>query len=94
MASERYKYLTVIIILFILYNCLFVNKALHIDDPATVLAAHIVNIDSFWPPPKSASHTFLLGYYYAPILRIFGESEFWFHIFYFPFSILASPTTA
>lgn len=85
---RRYKPLVIIIILFILYNSLFINKALLIDDPFTVSLARAVNIDFFKPPQVFFSNPPLLGYYYAPIIRMFGERELWLHMFYLPFPVL------
>ena len=86
---ERYKYLIITIILFILYNSFFINKALHIDDPFTISFARAVNSNFFQPLKVFFSNPIFMGYYYAPIIRIFKEKEFWLHLFYLPFSLLA-----
>lgn len=85
----RYKYLIISLISFICYNLFFINKALHIDDPFTIYMAKAVNSDFFKPALSFFSNPPFLGYYYAPIIQIFGEKEPWLHIFYFPFWILA-----
>lgn len=85
---KRKKHLFIIIILFICYNSFFVNKALHIDDPFTVSIAREVNINFLKPACVFFSNPTLLGYYYAPVIKILGEREPWLHIFYFPFSIM------
>ncbi|MCM8792467.1 MAG: glycosyltransferase family 39 protein [Candidatus Omnitrophica bacterium] len=82
------KYLIVIIILFVFQNSFFINKAFHIDDPSTVEIAKAINIHPLKPPQIFLSNPILMGYYYSPIIRIFGEKEFWFHLFYLPFSLL------
>jgi len=88
---RKYKYILIIIIVFIFYNSFFINKAIHIDDPFTIFSAKSVSASFFRP---LASGFFLgnppfLGYYYAPIIKVFGEKEAWLHIFYLPFSLLA-----
>lgn len=85
----KHKYLFIIIILFIAYNSFFINKAFHIDDPFTISIAKKVNFDIFKPCHEIFffSNPPFLGYYYAPIMKIFGEKEFWLHIFYLPFSL-------
>jgi len=88
--QREYKYLISLIILFTLYNSLFVNKALHIDDPSTIDIARAINKDFLNVPQVRLffSNPILLGYYYAPIIRLLGEREIWLHIFYLPFSLL------
>ena len=82
----RYKYLIIILILFTAYNSFFINKALHIDDSFTVSVAREVNTNFLKPSLVFFSNPPFLGYYYAPIIKIFGENEIWLHIFYFIFS--------
>jgi len=86
--AGRYKYLIILIILFIFYNSFFLNKAFHIDDVFTIAIAIAVNNNFLNPPPVFFDNPILLGYYYAPIIRLFGEKEIWLHIFYLPFSLL------
>ncbi|MDD5731058.1 MAG: glycosyltransferase family 39 protein [Candidatus Omnitrophica bacterium] len=87
MANSRALY--IIILLFTLFNLLFINKALHIDDPYSIKCARAI-LDSPAPThPALSTNPPLLGYYYAPIIKLFGEREIWLHIFSLPFSILA-----
>lgn len=81
--------LLILLLLFALYNLIFINKAFHIDDIHTIEVARAINID----PVKVSSTTFydnpiLLQYYYAPIIKVFGEKEPWLHLFYLPFPLL------
>ncbi|MBU1147425.1 MAG: glycosyltransferase family 39 protein [Candidatus Omnitrophica bacterium] len=86
---KKYKYLIILLALFTLYNAFFINKAIHIDDHFTVSIAKAVNEDFINVPRVFFSNPILLGYYYAPIIRLFGEREAWLHIFYLPFTWLA-----
>ena len=86
---KRYKHLLFIIILFVFYNSLFINKAFHIDDVYVILVARVAASKPFEAPQFFTRNPILMGYYYAPIIRIFGEKEPWLHFFYFPFSLLA-----
>jgi len=71
-----------------LYNLFFINKAFHIDDTFTINIAQAVNKNFINVPYVFFSNPILLGYYYAPVIRLFGESEIWMHLFYLPFSLL------
>lgn len=86
---KKYRALILIIIAFVCYNSLFINKALHIDDPPTLGIARVANIDFFRAAKGYYTNPPLIGYYYAPIIRLCGEKEWVLHLFYFPFSILA-----
>jgi 4-amino-4-deoxy-L-arabinose transferase-like glycosyltransferase len=86
--QREHKYLIFLVILFILYNLLFINKALHIDDPFTIKIARAVNENFINVPQVFHNNPILLGYYYAPIIRLLGEQEKWLHIFFLPFSLL------
>ncbi|MBM3253202.1 MAG: phospholipid carrier-dependent glycosyltransferase [Candidatus Omnitrophica bacterium] len=86
--KKRYKYLFILLILFTAYNAFFLNKAFHIDDPFTIAMARAVNRNFLNPPPVFFSNPVLLGYYYGPIIKLFGEREIWLHLFYLPFSLL------
>lgn len=88
-ANKEFGYLIVLIIGLVFYNSLFFNKALHIDDPFVIEIARAVNQNFINVPRVFFSNPILMGYYYAPIIRLFGENEIWLHIFYLPFSLLA-----
>ncbi len=83
------KYLIILLIIFSIYTSFFINKAIHIDDIATIYMAREVNKNFFVQiSPLYYYNPVLVGYYYAPIVRFFGEKEFWLHIFHLPFSLL------
>lgn len=86
--NKKYKFLIIILILFIVYNLFFLNKAIHIDGYVTLTMAKDVKENLFALSNNYVSNPVLLGYYYAPILKLFGESETAFHIFHLPFSLL------
>ena len=86
---EKHKNFIILLILFTIYNFFFVNKAVHIDDHFTISIAKAVNENFLNVPKVFFSNPILLGYYYAPIIKLFGEEEIWLHIFYFPFTLLA-----
>ncbi|MCX5694573.1 MAG: glycosyltransferase family 39 protein [Candidatus Omnitrophica bacterium] len=84
---------------FVAFGLLFINKAYHIDDPFTItiskaIGEHLIRIpqvyqgnfifmgDVYHNPP-------LLGYYFAPVIKLFQDKEIWMHLFYFPFSLMA-----
>lgn len=89
---RNHKYL---LLAFVIYSLFFINKAFHIDDPFTIDIAKAINKiffsvpSSFSTNPILFSNPRLMGYYYAPIIRLFGEKEAWLHIFNLPFSLLA-----
>jgi len=87
--KKEYKQLFILVLGFILYNLLFINKAFHIDDVFTIIMARAVNLNFFKVPEVCLSNPMLIGYYYAPIIKLFGEKEVWMHIFFLPFSLLA-----
>ena len=78
----------------VIYSLFFINKAFHIDDPFIIDIAKAINTKFFSMPgsfstnPIFFSNPRLMGYYYAPIIKLFGESELWLHIFNLPFSLL------
>ncbi len=79
-----------LLLAFVIYNLFFINKAFHIDDPSTIYIARAINQNPLnVPRVLCLSNPILIGYYYAPIIRLFGEREIWLHIFYLPFSLLA-----
>jgi len=80
--------LLIILFFFTIYNLFFINKAVHIDCHATIQMAKSVANNFFIPPRGFFSNPILLGYYYVPVLKLFGESEIAFHFFHLPFSIL------
>lgn len=84
----KYKYLFLLLASFIIFNCFFLNKAFHIDDPFTIAIANAINKDFFVPAPVFFDNPILLGYYYAPIIKLFGATEIPLHLFYLPFSVL------
>ncbi|MFH1440442.1 MAG: glycosyltransferase family 39 protein [Candidatus Omnitrophota bacterium] len=87
---KEYKYFIILLGLFIVYNLFFINKAFHIDDIYTINAARAININVVRVNPMSFyDNPILLQYYYAPIIKLFGEKEIWLHLFYLPFSLLA-----
>lgn len=88
-----------VLLLFTIFNFFFINKAFHIDDPFTITIARAIR-EHFIRVPQNyqgnpvfteqvCGNPILLGYYYAPIISLFGEKETWLHIFYLPFSIVA-----
>jgi 4-amino-4-deoxy-L-arabinose transferase-like glycosyltransferase len=88
--KEKYRHLVALLTVFIFYNSFFLNKAFHIDDPYVIAIARAINRDFLKVPIELfLSNPLLLGYYYAPVIRFFGEKEIWMHIFYLPFSLLA-----
>jgi 4-amino-4-deoxy-L-arabinose transferase-like glycosyltransferase len=83
------KGLILLLLAIVFYNAFFINKAFHIDDPFTIDIARAVNYNFFHIPRIFFSNPILLGYYYAPVIRFFGEKEIWLHIFSLPFTLLA-----
>lgn len=75
--------------LFVFFNLFFVNKAFHIDDPFTINIAEAVKENFLLPTQVFHSNPILVGYYYAPVIKLLGEKEIWLHIFSLPFSLLA-----
>lgn len=86
---SRYKNILYLLLAFTIYSLFFVNKAFHIDDPFTIDIARAINKDFLNVPQVFFSNPILLGYYYAPIIKLLGEKEAWLHVFYLPFSLLA-----
>jgi len=94
----RHKKLLYILLIFIVYNSFFINKAFHIDDPFTISITRAVSQNSFIPVdfyhPRVTNGYFFgnppfLGYFYLPFIKLFGEKEIVFHIASLPFSLLA-----
>lgn len=86
-------------LVFVVFSLFFINKAFHIDDPFTITIAKAIG-EHFIRVPQNYQgnpifmgevydNPILLGYYYAPIIRLFGEQEIWLHIFSLPFSLIA-----
>ncbi|MBU0694600.1 MAG: glycosyltransferase family 39 protein [Candidatus Omnitrophica bacterium] len=86
---RRYNSLFILVVLLIIYNSFFLNKAFHIDDPFTIDIARAVNKNFLNVPQVFFSNPILLGYYYGPIIKLFGEREIILHIFSLPFALLA-----
>ncbi|MDD5130437.1 MAG: glycosyltransferase family 39 protein [Candidatus Omnitrophica bacterium] len=84
---------------FTIFGLFFINKAYHIDDPFTITIAKAIG-EHFIRVPQVYQGDFifmgdvyhnplLLGYYFAPIIKIFQDKEVWLHLFYLPFSWLS-----
>lgn len=84
----RHKNILYLSFSLIVFNLFFINKAFHIDDPFTIDIARAVN-QNFLYVPHVFSNPILLGYYYASVIRLFGENEISMHIFHLPFVLLA-----
>jgi len=89
MALKENKRLLFILFSALIFNSFFVNKAFHIDDPFTINIARAVASDFIRVQEVFFSNPIFLGYYYAPVIKIFGESELLMHIFYMPFTLLS-----
>lgn len=77
-----------LLLVIICFNAFFINKAFHIDDPFTLNIARAVNKNFVNMPVVFSGNPILLGYYYGPVIKMFGEKEIWLHIFYLPFTLL------
>jgi 4-amino-4-deoxy-L-arabinose transferase-like glycosyltransferase len=99
---KKYKVLVIILLLFTVYNSFFLNKAFHIDDPFIITVAKAINehfIVKVSANPQIlrgnpifreiiCDNPIILGYYYAFVIKLFGEKEMWLHLFLLPFSLL------
>jgi len=96
---ENNKRFLWVLLAFVAFSLLFINKALHIDDPFTVTIAkaiggHCINVPKTYQGNRIFmdqvyDNPILLGYYYAPIVSLFGEKEAWLHLFFLPFPLIA-----
>lgn len=87
-----------VLLLFTIFNLFFINKAFHIDDPFTITIAkaigeHFIRVPQNYQgnpvfTERVCGNPILLGYYYAPLISLFGERETWLHIFFLPFSLI------
>lgn len=88
----QYKNIFYLILALTIYNLFFINKVFHIDDVFTFRVAREISLNSFDEVrrPPWGDNPLLLPFYYAPVIRLFGRSEIWMHIFYLPFSLLVT----
>jgi 4-amino-4-deoxy-L-arabinose transferase-like glycosyltransferase len=89
---DKNRILRQIIILVAICVCLnsfFLTKAFHIDDTFTITISRAISQNPLHPSCSWGSNPIILGYYFAPLIRLFGESEWVMHLFYLPFTILA-----
>ncbi len=84
---------------FTIFSLFFINKAYQIDDPFTLtiskaIGEHFIRVPQVFQGSsifmdEVCDNPLFLGYYYAPIIKLFQDKEIWMHLFYLPFSLLA-----
>ena len=87
-----------LLLTFTIFSLFFINKAYHIDDPFTItiskaIGEHFIRVpQSYQGNPilmgEVCDNPLFLGYYYAPIIKLFQDKEVWLHLFYLPFCLL------